>query len=307
MLTVGSVLIPDLRLAGNFRRYAAEIDKALRQLGHPEDRGRRIVDVLVHSSYDLHDNRSYPSWEVAVSRIDLQVGPTEPAAGGVEGAAAPVLSGSAPAWAGCDATSAAILDGLAVRLPDLGAALKQPVTQAFGRRRLVDLLRSLPAAGSVRFLECSFPRLHTFLLEIHADGRRYLYQAYDGVYRAMWWQGTDEAAIETGSVGSAAGLAALRDARAGYGLGKPIADPAYERFARTLNEAVLAEDWAGFAARWRELPFCPTVDEEANVRARSLAPVLEVSIYAGRLPADPLPGAGRHGALGAAVIPPARR
>jgi hypothetical protein len=71
MLTVASVLIPDLRLDEHFRRYEAEIDTALRDLGSSPERSRQVVAVLVHSSYDLHDNRSYPSWEMAVRRIDL--------------------------------------------------------------------------------------------------------------------------------------------------------------------------------------------------------------------------------------------
>ena len=72
MLTVGSVLIPDLRVAENLRSYQADIDTALRELGRPEERNREIVAVLVHSSYDLQNNRSYPSWEVAVSKVSLR-------------------------------------------------------------------------------------------------------------------------------------------------------------------------------------------------------------------------------------------
>jgi hypothetical protein len=269
MLTVGSVLIPDLRLPENLAGYTAEIDRALRLLGRSGERGRDIVDVLVHSSHDLQDNRAYPSWEVAVSRVDLQFGP----AGSV-----PQTRPSGPA------ALAAPLAGPGMAGP--GMAGQHRVTEAFGRWRLPELLSGLPAAGSIRLFDCSFPHLHTFLIEVHPDGRRYLHQSYRGRYGARWWQGTDETALAGGQVADEQDAAALRRARYRYGLGKPIPAEAYARFVRTLNEAVLAGDWAGFATYWRDLPFCPTRDEEASVRSRGQAPVLEVSTYTVTLPAD---------------------
>jgi hypothetical protein len=103
-------------------------------------------------------------------------------------------------FANCGQTAAAVLDLLEERISELHdlrakQAAKPEHFNSANREGLRVPLAQLPAPGNVLFVDCSFQDVHTFLLEVHSDKRRYLVQGYQGAYLASWWQGTDPAGL----------------------------------------------------------------------------------------------------------------
>lgn len=133
-------------------------------------------------------------------------------------------------------------------------------------------LLTLPAsADSVLLFDCQFPQVHNFLIEAHADGRRYLAQGYQGTYFAQWWLGADDGYSGTPT----AEIVALRDR---YGRGRPIGQADYGSLLDGLV-AALAAGWEQTAARWPSLPFNPDPQEVDGIRRRAGSPTFLVEVY----------------------------
>jgi hypothetical protein len=211
-------------------------------------------------------------------------------------------------YANCGQTSEIVLESLQTRYPAL-AGLKRnavPVSYDTGNRaNLRQVLVQVPAHGNFLLLDCSFPAVHTFLLEVHPDGRRYLVQGYQGAYRAPWWQGTDDASLviappinphnETQVTKYNQAVLTVTGARAVFGLGQAISAQAMTGLADTLVSAFDDGTWATFARAWPNLPFCPTSGETESVGLRGGAPAIQVTSFT-------VPGAAGTSICGA-VIP----
>lgn len=171
-------------------------------------------------------------------------------------------------------------------------------------------LSAVPGPGKVLFVDCSFREMHTFLIEVHPDGRRYLMQGYQGVYLASWWQGTDpnglaltkpeketvekvaalsanfrkaegmsERTFDTDLEKYNAALEALTTVRSKYGLGNPIAAEAMEAFVSNLIAAFAGGTTECFAAYWMSLPLCPTLDQSTMIKNLQAIPRIQVGVY----------------------------
>jgi hypothetical protein len=226
-------------------------------------------------------------------------------------------------FANCGKTAATVLDLLQPRFPgskehgirslkELRIAQEKAPTY-FGPVNCQDLrgpLSALPGRGKVLFVDCSFREMHTFLIEVHPDGRRYLMQGYQGVYLASWWQGTDpnglaltkpeketvekvatlsasfrktegmsERTFETDLEKYNAALEALTAVRSKYGLGQPITPEAMEAFVNNLIAAFAGGTTECFAAYWMSLPLCPTLDQSTMIKNLQAIPQIQVGVY----------------------------
>jgi hypothetical protein len=277
----------------------------------PPDRVQKIIALLVEWSHDV-TRRHFASWQKAIQRAN-----TEAASVGIFASMVQPTATTTPKLAAtkllvtlgnCGKAGNSILAGLAAHVPDLSTALKrpaeQPVRLSFGRSLLAATLKDVPRTGDVRLLDCSFTSLHTFLIEVHSDGRRFLYQGYQGGYSGTWWQGTEESGLERQNL-SNLDIELLTKARDRYGCGRRIADKNYEAFVVSLGAALTADDWTAFTAIWGNLPFCPTSGEMDNMRARGTTalPVLEITSYTVTLPTEPPLLVNQDGSVGAAFIP----
>ncbi|MBO4205779.1 hypothetical protein [Micromonospora echinofusca] len=133
-------------------------------------------------------------------------------------------------------------------------------------------LRGLPATvETVLLLDCQFPQVHNFVIEAHADGRRYLAQGYQGSYFAQWWMGAEDGYSGEPPVG----ITGLRDR---YGRGRPISPDDYRSLLDGLADT-LAGDWRHVAERWRTLPFNPDPQEVDGIGRRAGTPSCTVEVY----------------------------
>ncbi|MFI5925526.1 hypothetical protein ACIA3K_06025 [Micromonospora sp. NPDC051543] len=139
------------------------------------------------------------------------------------------------------------------------------------------LLVKPASADTVLLLDCQFPQVHNFVIEVHHDGPRYLAQGYQGTYFAHWWLGINKSYSGEPS----AEILALRER---YGLGRPISRENYESLLDGLAVAI-SGDWQATADQWRTLPFNPDRQEVDGIRRRSETPTILVEVFELRKPA----------------------
>ncbi|MEU1587839.1 hypothetical protein [Micromonospora sp. NPDC005710] len=134
------------------------------------------------------------------------------------------------------------------------------------------LLAKPASAATVLLLDCQFPQVHNFIIEVHHDGSRYLAQGYQGTYYAHWWLGINDSysAKEVPP-----GILALRER---YGLGRAISPEDYATLLDGLVAAI-SSDWQRTADQWPALPFNPDRQEIDGIRRRSGSPTLLVEAF----------------------------
>ncbi|MGQ5264620.1 hypothetical protein ACTWLT_28105 [Micromonospora sp. ZYX-F-536] len=133
------------------------------------------------------------------------------------------------------------------------------------------------SAETVLLLDCQFPQVHNFLIEVHHDGSRYLAQGYQGTYFAHWWLGLDNSYSGEPS-------AEIIDLRKRYGLGKRISSSEYATLLDGLARSI-SSDWQETANQWRKLPFNPDQQEIDGIRRRAESPTCMVEVFELRKPA----------------------
>ncbi|GAA0519740.1 hypothetical protein Ade02nite_80930 [Paractinoplanes deccanensis] len=149
--------------------------------------------------------------------------------------------------------------------------------------RLHAVLTKVPGAGQVLLLDCTLVTDHSFLLEIHPDGRRYLYQSYQAVYSVHWWAGTegDEGLYLTHDGKRPedrfqADLARVRKARDDYGKGRRIAEEPWKRFVTAMLDAHRTGKHEALADQWTTLPFAPTEAQATTLRRWQAEPKVRI-------------------------------
>ncbi|MDG4758249.1 hypothetical protein [Micromonospora sp. WMMD710] len=149
------------------------------------------------------------------------------------------------------------------------------------------LLVKPASAATVLLLDCQFPQVHNFVVEVHHDGSRYLAQGYQGSYFAHWWLGINDSY----SGDPSAEILALRER---YGLGRPISPENYESMLDGLVAAT-SSDWQETANQWRTLPFNPDRQEVDGIRRRSETPTILIEVFELRKPAVARAALGGNG------------
>ncbi|MEU4473986.1 hypothetical protein [Micromonospora sp. NPDC023888] len=174
-------------------------------------------------------------------------------------------------WANCGLAAFQIREQLQAK----GGKPVRRSREAYGVGKGADLKKALlvlPAsAATVLLLDCQFPQVHNFVIEVHHDGSRYLAQGYQGSYFAQWWLGLDDSYSGTPT----AEILALRER---YGLGRRIAAPDYESLLDGLVAAI-SSDWQETADQWKTLPFNPDRQEVDGIRQRSHSPTFLVETF----------------------------
>ncbi|MFE9917753.1 hypothetical protein ACFYPG_21590 [Micromonospora sp. NPDC005553] len=153
------------------------------------------------------------------------------------------------------------------------ARLSHDTYGAGGGEALKKALLATPASdATVLLLDCQFPQVHNFIIEVHRDGSRYLAQGYQGTYFAHWWLGINNSysAEEV-----PAEILALRER---YGLGRAISPEDYTTLLDGLV-ATISTDWQETAKQWPTLPFNPDRQEIDGIRRRSGSPTLLVEVF----------------------------
>lgn len=226
------------------------------------------------------------------------------------------VSNSAPVMArkealalqNCGKTSGAILLRIDPKQEKLDKQLARKETY-YGQadvEELRALLNKVPDAGQVLMLDCTLVSDHSFLLEIHPDGRRYIFQSYQGVYSLHWWAGMED---DNGLYLThddkreqsrfEADRARVVQARNDYGMGQPIAAVAWNRFVTAMVEAHKTGKHDALAAQWTTLPFAPTEVQAATLARWTSEPrVRVIEILFTGLPDNP------HSSVAGAAIPP---
>ncbi|MEV7328380.1 hypothetical protein [Micromonospora sp. NPDC093244] len=179
-------------------------------------------------------------------------------------------------WANCGLAAFQIREQLRIR----GGEPLRRSAQTYGAGQgdaLRKALLVLPAsAQSVLLLDCQFPQVHNFMIEVHHDGSRYLAQGYQGTYFAHWWLGLDTS--YSGTPG--ADILALRER---YGLGRRISTTDYTSLLDGLVAAI-SGGWPQAAAQWRTLPFNPDQQEVEGIGKRSASPTILIEDFEVRRP-----------------------
>jgi hypothetical protein len=208
----------------------------------------------------------------------------------------------------CGKTSGAILFGIDPKQEKLDKQLAKKETY-YGRANSEGLraaLNQAPTAGQVLLLDCTLVSDHSFLLEIHPDGRRYLFQSYQGVYSLHWWAGMeDDKGLFLTHDGKQdqrkfeADRARVVQARNDYGKGQPISEQAWTRFVTAMVDAHKTGKHDALAGQWTTLPFAPTDVQAATLARWESEPRVRVieCLFTG-LPDDP-----RSSVAGAAIPP----
>ncbi|MEU1646327.1 hypothetical protein [Micromonospora zamorensis] len=144
------------------------------------------------------------------------------------------------------------------------------------------------SAATVLLLDCQFPQVHNFVIEVHHGGARYLAQGYQGTYFAHWWLGVNDSysGEPTGQI------LALRER---YGMGRAISAQDYERMLDGLVAAI-SSGWQETANQWKTLPFNPDRQEIDGIRHRSGSPTILVEGFELRRPAVARAALGGNGA-----------
>ncbi|MET8254065.1 hypothetical protein [Micromonospora sp. NPDC005197] len=190
-------------------------------------------------------------------------------------------------WANCGMAAFQIRE----QLRDKGGEPVRLSGQTYGAGKGDALKQALlvqPAnAQTVLLLDCQFPQVHNFIIEVHHDGSRYLAQGYQGTYFAHWWLG-----INNSYSGEAPPkILALRER---YGLGRAISRENYESLLDGLAAAI-SSGWQETANQWQTLPFNPDRQEIDGIRRRSEAPTILVEVFELRKPAVARAALGGNG------------
>ena len=189
---------------------------------------------------------------------------------------------------------------------DKELAMKETYYGQADVEQLRAVLTKVPSPGQVLLLDCTVVTAHSFLLEIHPDARRYLFQSYQGVYSLHWWAGmeddeglflTHDGKQEKGAFD--ADRARVVKARDDYGKGKPIGDAAWHRFVTAMDDAHKTGKHGALAEQWTKLPFAPTKVQAASLARWDSEPNVRVieCLFTG-LPEKP------QGSVAGAAIPP---
>jgi hypothetical protein len=194
-------------------------------------------------------------------------------------------------FSNCGQTAVLVLEGLEKDIPALRPLRRStgPVTITEANHGdLRALLDHVPGRGYVSLIDCSFPAVHTFLIEVHPDRRRYLIQGYQGVYVASWWLATEDAGLVLGPLNRTdphwqdkfdTEVNSLREVRTRFGKGEVIFQHEWSTFVTNLTAAFAGGSWATFAEQWMNLPFAPTTGERESIAHRGDAPSLQIATF----------------------------
>ncbi|WP_329103769.1 hypothetical protein OG792_27765 [Micromonospora sp. NBC_01699] len=319
LLTIAKILIPNLGTEGALDPYAEDIEQAFSQYQLStgdeleEPQRQAILQQLVVWSGPEH-KEAFPSWQQAVRAAQMRL-----KTGGLLGLGNTTkvesrnedlfkMAMSSVGWANCGATAQNILVGLKKLHPSfvngINGGLSTKVGSGAGKR-LAEILRKVPQEGQILLLDCSFPAVHTFLLEVHPKGNRYLCQGYQSTYYASWWTGKDEEGLlvreglETKV--SNEDRFRLNQTRDNWGLGRSINSDRYNDMVSLLAKAFDAASlpdigegerhnvnveelrkqetaaWEVFAKFWPDLPFCPVKRETDSIAKRTQRPEIEIT------------------------------
>ncbi|MEU5937083.1 hypothetical protein [Micromonospora sp. NPDC047187] len=175
-------------------------------------------------------------------------------------------------WANCGMAAFQIRE----KLHAAGGKLARVSSETYGTGGGDALKKALfvkpVSTATVLLLDCQFPQVHNFIIEVHHDGSRYLAQGYQGTYFAHWWLGINDS---YSSKKPTPQILALRER---YGLGRAISPQDYATLLDGLVAAV-SSDWQVTANQWPTLPFNPDRQEVDGIRRRSGSPTLLVEVF----------------------------
>ncbi len=319
MLYINKLLIPDLSVEGATAPYAQDIESAFTKftestgdtLDNPAKQAVR--DQLIAWS-GPGKKETFPSWSATIRAAHAII-----RTGGLLGASHMdevkahsedgfnMAMGSVN-WANCGKTSDNILFELKKLHPELAEGItsgKRLTVPAGKGEEATQALSAVPPQGQILLLDCTFPMVHTFVLEIHSNRNRYLCQGYQGAYFANWWTGKDNDGLiigrEQDKTITETDRIRLNDTRNEWGLGKAIPGDRFGAMllilAKALNiagEQDIAEDfddsdkvaelteretaaWRAFAKFWLELPFFPVKREADSVGKRTTRPEIQIT------------------------------
>ncbi|WP_229404897.1 hypothetical protein [Micromonospora sp. NBRC 110038] len=319
LLTIAKNPIPDLSVTGALDPYAEQIEQAFGQYQQTtgeelaEHERQAILAQLIAWSGPA-GKESFPSWPQAVRAAQMRV-----KTGGFLGEKNTTIVQSrneglfkmamgSVNWANCGKTAENILAELRKKHPTCADGIEAGTREKVGSgagKDLLKLLRKVPQEGQILLLDCSFPSVHTFLLEVHPNGNRYLCQGYQGTYYASWWTGKDEGGLLVGEQQdkkiSNEDRERLRRTRDDWGLGRSVNPNRYDDtvvlLAKAFDEAALPDigegeydgieveklrrqetaAWEVFAKFWPELPFCPVQRETDSIAKRTQRPEIEIT------------------------------
>ncbi|MDI5936973.1 MULTISPECIES: hypothetical protein [unclassified Micromonospora] len=318
LLTIAKNPIPDLSVTGALDPYAEQIEQAFGQYQQTtgeelaEHERQAILAQLVTWS-GPEGKESFPSWPQAVRAAQMRV-----KTGGFLGERNTTVVKSrneglfnmamgSVNWANCGKTAENILSELKKKHPTFVGGIESGKREKVGSgagKRLLELLREVPPQGQILLLDCTIPFVHTFLLEVHPNGNRYLCQGYQGAYYASWWTGKDEGGLLFGeqqdnkiSNDDRERLSRTRD---DWGLGRSVNPNRYDEtvvlLAEAFDKAALPDigkgddgleveklnreelaAWDVFAKYWLGLPFCPVQRETDSIARRTQRPEIEIT------------------------------
>ncbi|MFI7432609.1 hypothetical protein [Micromonospora haikouensis] len=319
LLTIAKNPIPDLSVTGALDPYAEQIEQAFgtyeQTTGEElaEHERQAILEQLVRWS-GPEGKESFPSWPQAVRAAQMRV-----KTGGFLGERNTTevksrneglfnMAMGSVNWANCGKTAENILTELKKKHPTFVDGIESGKSEKVGSgagKRLLEILREVPKQGQILLFDCSFPSVHTFLLEVHPNGNRYLCQGYQGTYYASWWTGKDEGGLLVGEQQdvkvSNDDRERLRRTREDWGLGRSVNPNRYDDtvvlLAEAFDKAALPDigegeydgieveklrrqetaAWEVFATYWPELPFCPVQRETDSIAKRTQRPEIEIT------------------------------
>lgn len=174
-------------------------------------------------------------------------------------------------WANCGMAAFHIREQLASKGGKPVQVSKETYGAGQGDALKKALLARPASAATVLLLDCQFPQVHNFVIEVHHDRSRYLAQGYQGAYFAHWWLGLNGNYSGTPT----ADILALRER---YGLGRAISEQDHASLLDGLVAAI-SLGWQETADEWMTLPFNPATQEVDGIRHRSGSPTILVEVF----------------------------